>query len=191
MHAIQVQQQASDRIGRAATVVEQGGRVGIAAAGCGVEHILLEGVEQVMQWLCRQLVRCDRTRQGCELARPARIDGWLAGQCAFEFGPVGRQFGQALGRARVAFVGDVVRRTRVVVERRDGRAQPRRTEPGSDGEVFVMVHTLHGPMLPQDGGAKAAVSGLTILTFADQPATGWSRMDCAGGEIGRRTRFRS
>ena len=54
-----MQQQAADRIGRAAAVLEQLGEVGVVLLG----HVLREGVEQIVEQGERQAVRGDDARQ--------------------------------------------------------------------------------------------------------------------------------
>jgi hypothetical protein len=69
-----VQQQAADRIGRAAAVVHQLGEVRIAL----LVDVLDEGVEQVAEQLQGQLVLGDDRAQAQEdriLRRPAGLDG--------------------------------------------------------------------------------------------------------------------
>ncbi len=64
--AIQVQQQASDRIGRQPAVVVQFGIGLVAARSGGIAHILLERVEQICQQWGRQVETGDH---GCERAK--------------------------------------------------------------------------------------------------------------------------
>jgi hypothetical protein len=78
-----------------------------------------------------------RLRQRAEHLRPAR--GVLALQGGVEFGAVGRELGQAIARAVIAFVGHVVGQAREAVDGGHGRAQRRRAQPGGDGEVLVVV----------------------------------------------------
>jgi hypothetical protein len=56
-HAVQVQQQAAHRVGRAPAVVQQRGLVGVGGAGVGHAHVLLEGGEQIEQRRLGQLER--------------------------------------------------------------------------------------------------------------------------------------
>ncbi len=53
--AVEVQQQAADRIGRAAAIIHDFAEIGVAGLG----HVLAEGVEQVIEGLQRQLMLAD------------------------------------------------------------------------------------------------------------------------------------
>ena len=154
--AVKVKQQAADRVGRAATVVEQPRAVGVA----GLHGVGREGVEQVREKRGRQTVSCDGAGQRSEHLGPAgrrrgsRGDGEQVGA---ERGEVG----DARFRCRIAFVGDVVGRAREAVDRADRRTQLRRAEPGGNRELLVMIdaHRVRFSMPRALRGDGAAAPG--------------------------------
>ena len=131
---VQVQQQPSHRIGRARAIVQQLRAVGIA----GVAHILLEGVEQGMQPLRRQVMLADRLRQRREHCRPVSAVG-SAVEHGLQVGAVRRQLSSSLRGGCVAFVGQVVGAACKSVQRHHGRAQRGRAQQRCDGKVFVVL----------------------------------------------------
>jgi hypothetical protein len=138
VHAVQVQQQPADGVGRAAAVVEQFGAVGVGAAVARLLDVLHEGAQQVGQQVFGQGVLRDGVGERAEHVRPARDRAALALRGGCELFAVGAQFGQAFVGRGVAFVGDVVRGAGEVVDRGDGRAQVRRAQPRGDRKVLVV-----------------------------------------------------
>ena len=70
VHAIKVQQQAADGVGRVAAIVQQLGRVGVGGLrGCHA-HVLLKGTKQVGQKWLGQLVGLHLNGQRAEDLRP-------------------------------------------------------------------------------------------------------------------------
>ena len=150
--AVQVQQQPADRVGRAAAVVEQLGAVGVAR----VAHVLLEGVEQVVQQRERQRVLAaiaaaqrHRTRCGQRAATAAEPAASASRSARYAPSRPARS-----RRRGVAFVGDVVGGAREAVDRRDRRAQRRRAQQRGDGKVLVVVDA-HRPRLSMAAAADA------------------------------------
>ncbi len=133
-HAVQVQQQPPDRIGRALAVAQQLGAVGVAA----LVQVLLEGVEQGLEQRQRQVMAAEDRRQRPEHRRPARR-GRMAARDAAQILAVGGQIGGALRGRGVALVGQVVGGAREAVDRGDRRAQRRRAQHRGDGKVLVVV----------------------------------------------------
>ena len=135
--AVQVQQQAPDRVGRAAAIVQQFGLVSVA----GFVHVLLKSAEEVVQ------------QRQWELPL-----GYLRGQCGKHAGPstacgltlcaggqigfVERQVLRSPGGAGVALVGQVVGGPCKVVNRHHGRPQVRRAQQRSHRKVFVMTYSV-------------------------------------------------
>ena len=137
VHAVQVQQQATHRVGGAAAIVEQVCVGVVTGAVAAFGDILLKGVKQIGQQPNRQLKLQDHRGQWFKNLRPAAAVGLVAagGQ------QVGAHFGQvlqALGGAGIALVGNVVGGACKPVNGGNRRPQMRRAQPGSDGEVLVM-----------------------------------------------------
>ncbi len=129
--AEQVQDQAADRVGRAAAVVEQFRVVGVAF----LDDILREGVEQVAEELDRQGVFANHFGERDEKWRLRR----RAGCDAVQFRLIGGQAGQPFFGHRIAFVGDVVGAAGKTIDRLDRPTQMRGNEEGGNREVFVVI----------------------------------------------------
>ena len=71
---VKVEQEPADRVGRAATVVEQRRAIGVADR----RHVLREGVEQIAEQADRETMPFDRQREWREHVGPARRR-WPAG----------------------------------------------------------------------------------------------------------------
>ncbi len=143
VEAMKVQQQAADRVGRAAAVVQQGGAVRVT----GMAGVLLEGVQQRGEQGHGQAVARDHRGERIEHAAPAAGAG-AAGGGVQQVGAVVRQQRLALGGRRVALVGDVVGRAGEPVDGAHGRAQLGRTQPRGDGEVFVVFDAHRRRIVP-------------------------------------------
>ena len=135
--AVEVQQQAPDRVGRAAAVIHQFGLVGVT----GLVHVLLKSAEQVAQQGQGQLPLADLRGQGVKHSGPAAGCG-LALCAGSQIGFVERQVLRSLGGAGLAFVGQVVGGAGEVVNGHHGRPQMRWTQDGGDRKVFVMVYSI-------------------------------------------------
>ena len=130
--AIQREQQASDRIGRAAAVVEHVGKGRVAAHG----HVLREGGQEVAERGrgqghargSRRPALGRAARRGCSPA--AIVSRWRSKAASAARRSAGR---------RVAFVGEVVRGAREAVDRHDGGAQGRGHEARGHREILVMA----------------------------------------------------
>ena len=97
VHAVEVQQQAADRVGRAAAVVEQLGAVGIACAVARLLDVLHEGGEQVGQQRLGQREVAHGLRERAEDFGPARRR-CRAARGGGEVGAEGAQVVEPLGR---------------------------------------------------------------------------------------------
>jgi hypothetical protein len=74
-----MQQQASNRIGRASTIVEKFGAILVVPLVARVDHILLEGVKQIFQQAERERPGLVLLGQGFKHLRPASAPGqWVA-----------------------------------------------------------------------------------------------------------------
>ena len=166
---VQVQQQSADRVGRTAAVVQQFGPVGVAVAGFSVTHVLCESTQQVGQQRNRQAIGADGLAQGDEDARPACAAGQPVGHSQ-QVAEIGVQILQALHGRRITLIGDVVGRSGEPVDRLNGRTQPRRAEPGGNGEVFV-VFNRHGD------GKKGGCGGIRAPADVSGSAVGAASWD--------------
>ena len=135
--AVKMQQQAPDRVGRAAAVIEQFGLVFVT----GCVHVLLKSTEQVPQQGQGQLPLADLRCQRVKHAEPAAGCG-LAPGASFQIGLVERQVLRSLGGAGLALVGQVIGRSGEVVNGHHGRPQVRRAQQGSHRKVFVMPYSV-------------------------------------------------
>ena len=131
VRAVQREQDAAHRIGRAPAVVGQVVVGRVAADG----DVLPERRHEVVERGERQRVLPDRGGQ----RRKRRRVGRPPGRDLVERRVVGGKGGEPLRRRRVALVGDVVRRAGEPVDRHDRGAQARRHKPGRHGKVFVMA----------------------------------------------------
>ncbi len=127
-----MQQQAADRVGRAAAIVHQLGEVAVTV----LVDILPEGIQQVAKQLQRQVVVRDHRPQ----AEEYRMPGGFAAFDGVEFRLIIRQQRVAGVGREVAFIGEIVGLAGEPVDRRHRLAQSRRKQNGSDGEVFVVIH---------------------------------------------------
>jgi hypothetical protein len=146
--AEQVQQQAPDRVGRAAAVVDEFGVGGVAR----LRHVLRKGIEQIAKKLQRQVVLGDDRAQ----AQEDRMYGRLPGRDGIEFRLVAVEQAQAFFRGQCAFVGEVVGAAREDVNRRHRFAQGGWQQEGCDGKVLVVVDG-HGQLAR--GSAHYSVMG--------------------------------
>ena len=113
-----MQQQASDRIGRAAAIVHQFVEVAVTILAC----VLQKGIEQVAKQLQRQVVAGDHRPQAQEY-RMLRCSALLN---SIQFGLVGCQHCAALLRREISFVGEVVGAAGKSIDGRHRLAQGRR-----------------------------------------------------------------
>jgi hypothetical protein len=148
-----MQQEAADRVRRAAAVVEQFAAVGVARLG----GVLRERVEQIGEQRHRRATLRQLDGERSEHLRPARRRRGAGGD-RDEVGAKRRQVGEALVGRRLAFVGDVVGGSREAVDRDDRRTQLRRTQPGGHREVLVVIdaHRLGFSMLASNGRLAVA-----------------------------------
>ena len=167
-----------------------------------LHDVLREGVEQVGE---QRRAAGDGARSPRPAGRTPRASAATAARPARpRAGRRGRRPGRRGARAgrRVAFVGDVVGGAREAIDRGDRRAQPRRAQPGGDREVLVVVDAHRRrfsmprastraprPARPRDGLARAQRCRLRRPSPVDAACP--LSVPRAGGEIGRRTRFRS
>ena len=186
LHAIQMQQQAPYRIGRAAAVIQQLCPVCIGVGVLGFADVLHEGVEQIVQQLHRQLPLGDGSLQRRKYALPLRCWRVALGNVG-QFFAVGLQLSNALGGVGIAFVGNVIRSAGKVVDGCNGGAQGRRAQPRGNRKVLVVRdggrRSGNGP-----GGGRAGWRGRFVhsrdasrLTAEDENPrlmTHWSLNDC-------------
>ncbi len=144
--AVQMQQQAADRVRRASAVVEQLGTIGVPC----LDGVLREGIEEIGEQRCRESVLGKRARERSEHLGPARRRR-LPDRDRVQVGAEGGEVGETRFGRRVAFVGDVVGRAREAVDRDDRRTKLRRAEPGGHREVFIVIdaHRLGFSMRPR------------------------------------------
>ena len=137
-HAVEVQQQAPHRVGRAAAIVQKRVFRGETLAGGGHAHVLLEGIEQLLQQVRGELEFTHHRPQGLEHTRPFATGGLLPGRGA-QVVAKARQVGQAAGGAGFPFIGEVITGAGKPVNGGYDRSQARRAQPGGDRKVLVMV----------------------------------------------------
>jgi len=132
--AVEMKQQATDRVCRATAVIEQLGAVGVARLG----GVLRERVEQVGEERHGQAMSGQLNGQRPEHLGPARR--WRpTGRDRHEISAKRGQVGEARVGRRIAFIGDVVGRAGEAVDRNDRRTKLRRTQPGGHRKVFVVI----------------------------------------------------
>ena len=148
-HAVQVQHQKSDRVGRKPGVIGQFRPICIHMACGGVAHILLKGADQIVQGLRRQGMALHGGLQGAHDVCPGRIGRRRCCRIAYRLQSlaVGRQRMQPLRAGGVAFIGQIVCGACETVQRHHGRADVPGAQPTGYGKVFVV------------GGRVVVVSG--------------------------------
>ena len=186
-HPIQMQQQAPHGVGRALAVVQQLVVRAVVMRFGGVAHVLLKGVEQGVQQGRGQGVLCGLGGQWLKHLWP--LGAGLALQRQLELLPKLGQGREAFLGGGVAFVGDVVGGAGKVVDGRNGRAQGRRAQPRGHRKVFVMIDALW--VHATDYAHQTVYNVWFVVEHRCLKALRQQSTGRAGGEIGRRTRFRS
>ena len=160
VHAVQVQQQPADRVGRAPAVIEQLRAVAVVCWVTSCSNALSKsaagarGAETARSWPpAGSNTGGQREVAGCPCAAASRSR------------TVGRQIGQALLRRCFALVGQVVRRAGERVDGPNGRPQPRRAQQRRHRKVLVMIDA-HGCDCPRVAAASAARVALSEARLA-------------------------
>jgi RNase P/RNase MRP subunit p29 len=136
-HAVQVQQQAPDRVGRTGAVVKQLGVSLVAALPAGEMHVLFKRVKQVGQKVQGQLMRVHHLAQRLKHRLPACAHRQPAG-AGDQIGAVGLQIKQAGGCVGITFVGQVIGGAGKVINRGDGRPEMWWAQPGGYWKILVV-----------------------------------------------------
>ena len=179
--AEQVQQQAADRVGRAAAIVHEFAEVGIALLG----HVLGERPSRSRNRPTAgsfRITRCQAGEQrhgGGARSRSDRVPRETA-----PVAPAGRR------RGSVAFVGEVVGLAGEGVDQPHGRPAGRQEHRG-DREVLVMVIAIWGIQCVMTKGLGCVAKGVAALLDVTTGGVHYIKMRMReSGGIGRRTRFR-
>jgi hypothetical protein len=115
---VEAKHEPADGVGGTAAIVEQVFEGGVPRG----RHVLAEGGQEVAQQRERQAMTSDGDGQ----LRKRRLDGRRAGGDGVERPFVTVERGQAVAGSEVAFIREVVGRTREAVDRVHGRPQRRR-----------------------------------------------------------------
>ncbi len=116
-----------------AAIVEQGGPVRVTT---GVD-VLTAGVEQIVERRERQFILRDHAG---ELAEQERVHGRRAPlRYRVEAGAEVGEAGMPLGRAPVAFIGDVAGGADNLIDNADRRAQRLWQQHARDRKIFVLI----------------------------------------------------
>ena len=102
----------------------------------------------------------------------------------------GLQVGAPLGGSGFAFVGQVIPHAGKPIQAENRGAQLFRAEPRRDWEIFIVVDA-HRLIVPAIQSPRVEVECGIVLTGLGYPGSLTTKFIRAGGEIGRRTRFRS
>ena len=219
IHSVQMQHQTADRVGRMTCIVGQFVPVGVHMAVASVVYVALEGGDQIMQGQQGQGMAHNGGPQRLHHVCPRPILRGILCIGSLQRPAVVLQGYQSLIGRKLALVGQVIGRARKSVKRHHGGSDGGRAQPAGYGKILVVCVRVvvvvgggsvvcrqgaHTDQLRVEAGRAAdrgpvcPVFSFRIQCYLFSTADIWGRAAAgkhshfrAGGEIGRRTRFRS